>query len=441
MYSIRESLESIAFQDKEFGNVLANLLDKLDRIPSNKKRKDSDEYKTITKLIKDRLGIKIELIIDDPYVDAACYPGAWFNINTVMQQKPWRNIEIIRIYDPKRARDYEKRYQEFRKYKKDNWVDTKNAKIGGFFTEYAFELFFNFNQLRSAKLTPKEMAAIFMHEMGHIFTFIEYFDRTIETNQTLACVLNSLEDADGDASDPKHIYRLKEIDKINGTEFIDSLEGINNKEVITTVVLNETMEAIKLNSNVNTSNYNDSAGESQADVFSSRFGLGRDLATGLYKLHKSFGFDPRVSLFALITQTFLDIFFLVFAISGFLIGFGALIAIVFVVNGYYNAEHKRNYTYDDLPIRLTRMKEQVVTELKNPKLSKELKKELIKNIENIETCIKGSYKYKHLLGHLFDLLLPAARREKKAIEVQRKLEELTANDLFTKAAELSLINK
>lgn len=441
MYSIRESLESIAFQDKEFGNVLAGLLESLANLPSDRKRKDSEEYKTLIKLLKDRLGLKIKLIIDHPEIDAACYPGAWFNINTVMLNKDWRNINIIKFVEPARGREYEKRYKEFIKYKKDNWVDTKNAKVHGFFTEYEFEVFFNFVHLKKANLLPKEMSAIFMHEIGHIFTFIEYFDRTIETNQTLACVLNSLEDVNGDASNPKHIYRLKEIDKINGTEFIDDLENINNKEIITTVVLDKTMKAIQLKSNVDTFNYNNTAGESQADVFSIRFGLGRDLAVGLYKLHKSFGTDPRASFGALLAAHILEINKIV---SIVLLGIympplAIMLGSLHLLIAYTWMEHIRDYTYDDLPIRLTRMKEQLVTEIKNPKLSNEDKKELIKSIDNLDILIKNTFKYKPLLGQLFDLISPGARREKKAIEVQRKLEELAANDIFTKAAELSLI--
>ena len=81
----------------------------------------------------------------------------------------------------------------------------------------------------------------------------------------------------------------------------------------------------------------------------------------------------------------------------------------------------------------------MTTKLKEANLPDNQKKETIGAIAVIEDNISVLNNPPEFFRMISNFILSGNRREKSGIELQRQLEALSANDLFTKAAQMSLV--
>jgi hypothetical protein len=93
-------------------------------------------------------------------------------------------------------------------------------------------------------------------------------------------------------------------------------------------------------------------------------------------------------------------------------------------------------TYDQPGARFKRVRNQIVENLKNKELSKDDHERLTADMTLIDDVLKDVNDRRQLVGVLWDSLVPSGRKARKQELLQRQLEDLVANDLFVKAAEL-----
>lgn len=333
-------------------------------------------------------------------------------------------------------------------FKKESFVDLKEAKVGGYFSEIRSPIYLSYNDAKATKLTGKELAAVFAHELGHLFTYYEFFARCVITNQALAYTMKCLNDSNGDATSSKYIYKIKELGKevANDDNYFQELVGIKDGNVVSTVVIGNTFKKNPFYSG--TSVYDKNSSEFLADDFATRMGFGKELVTSLAKLHK-YSFYPEyqptlVVLFARFLAFVAEVSIVGLIAAGITAASLSTAMVIslctsVVMGILFGGELSRDYTYDEVKVRYLRIKESLTTKLKEPKLPDDLKKETIDAISVIEDNISVLNNPPEIFRMISNFILSGNRREKSGIVLQRQLETLAANDLFTKAAQMSLV--
>jgi hypothetical protein len=283
------------------------------------------------------------------------------------------------------------------------------------------------------KLTDEEYAAITLHEIGHVFTQFEYLDRTMVTNQVLAANAVVLNHKDATAEEKKIVFS-KSIKLIEANEkYISDLEKAKSDTEITIIYLDAARE--RANSQMELASYTTISSEQLADQFAIRHGDGKHLGSGLNKLIMS----GRPSSATIITAN--SLLYIVIALYGSVLGIvGAIAAPLLFIALMVSVNSNEAYVYDDNFTRFKRMKHDLINSIKSNNLSDKDAKKLLEDIEIIENYMN---QHKDTLG-FYDtisyLLKPSFRRNHDYAELQKKLEVMSANDLFVQAVKLKTSN-
>lgn len=161
--------------------------------------------------------------------------------------------------------------------------------------------------------------------------------------------------------------------------------------------------------------------EQMADLFTSRLGLGRPLATGLHKMHKICGYDINKS------SSWLANFFKIILMTGFLPFTIAIIAGQMEASAWDMADR-----YDDPQERLLKIRRDLVNQLKNIKDTK-LKPGIDQDLKVIDEMLKEYDQNRTLFEELVHFFKPSIRRQTQYTQYEHDLEELFHNDLFVQA--------
>lgn len=298
-------------------------------------------------------------------------------------------------------------------------VNLKTGKVSGVFSELQARIHLPRTMFENKRFDADEIAAITMHEVGHLFTYFEYISRTVTTNQVLAGVSKGLdgsgtvEERQAVLTSAKEVLKLKDLD-------VKELAKSNNKKVAEVVII--TNVARQTESELGSNLYDNNSWEMLADQFAARYGAYRALTTALAKYYKG---AWNISFRSLPSFLFMEAFKL--AMLFMLPGLGIL---------FMAMDGSGDGTYDRPGARLTRVRNQIVENLKDKNLSKDDHSRLMADLSAIDDVLAGVNDRRQLVGLIWDSLIPAARRAYRQEKQQQELEALVANDLFIKAAEL-----
>lgn len=423
--------ETIDFQNDNFGvelEAICTVIQKkiLEGNPSHSAVSQFPELTEMTKLIFDRLGLKVDIVTDS--MPAAIMPF-YSNKNHIFIDEFWRGNFSIREQDKilRQANG------------KKGTVNTAKARVGGLFSEYENILYVNFiNLFKSLKVSAPEMAAIILHELGHAFYACEYADRLESTNQVLANVARELSST-RETKDMVYIFR--ELEKVNPKiteQEVDNL--VNGNKVIAGYTWFRTIVGT-VKSQMESTKYSETSFEQMADNFAARFKYGRQLITGLDKLHRAYGY-PETSrpmiVFYNIMQTLTFMAYVgatVASVMFAMIPAAFLFAILSFVLLRTQGDDMRDYTYDELKVRYKRTRNEYVELLKNAKLPDEVVKTTLADLERMDRAVNSVHKFEPLLRVIANFIFADAKAADRAIREQQLLEELAFNDLFIKSAE------
>jgi len=450
------SIETINAQHDNFGGKLEELISEIktkseevvdDNLIKSKKLDEIHMHvntiikynnfdEKISKLIFDRLGLKVEMHCDE------------ITHGAVLTFPVTENNILIKDYF--KGHDFYKKQIKIQKLKdKDiGTIDLVNAKVGGIFSQYKHPLFISFGlNLFIEKLTPGEVAAIILHELGHAFTYYEYSDRIMAVNQVLSTVAEELE-KDNSKRDYTYIYnQLKdklEIDSKDIDKILESKDPNIISGILFTAVSNTILKESKIGK------YEETASEQLADQFAARFGYGRQLVLGLDKLMQKY--SPERNGFVrwfIIFHQILGVFILITDIIAIL-NAGILSAAIYLLlkitilvsialSIVLSGDYTRDMTYDDLLFRYRRIRLDIIQQLKNKYYTAENSEKLIQDIKDIDRVMVEVKPFYGLYRPLLNILLPINYKAKKEIQYQQMVELLASNDLFIKAAELKAI--
>lgn len=431
------SMEMIAFQNDDFGRSMEREVNSIfEKYVTGEYARAVDaesgmEVKNLEKLIFKRLGAKVTIITDD--IIAAVIP-LYPNKHSILLPELYRGV----ISD----KEQDKLINEMKK--KDGWVDTNKAKLGGVFTQYNHKLFLNFKQLGALLRNKADYAvAIILHELGHVFHGIELSDRLSTNNQVLANVASTL--SSGKAYDKKdYIFReLKSINLEVTEKDIDDL--LSDKRVVPSVAWFDVVIG-SVTQQLSDNKYDETSFEQLADGFAARFGYGKQILSALESIYRVFP-NAESNRTVYMMQVAMDWIWMisvgiiigVLILGGTGLGFG-LAVLILVMNLILPNSRLEYKTYDDLRFRYKRLRQQHVARIKEMKLSKSELKQIIEEIHTMDDVVHSTQQYRSIFTSLSNFLIPTGRKAERAMAGQQLTEELVMNDLFVKSAELKVIS-
>jgi len=411
---LQVALEAIDYQRQSlfFNSVAGIMQDAIEEISNKSKKSNVKAFKQIDEVVFKKIGMLITLNYDD-----APHANAYVKVPIID-----RNHPLLIEYH----REYSSNEEGLKAIKQNKGlllgsIDRKNSKIGGGFSNIPIDVYLTRGLFIEGRFTHKEIAAIFLHELGHVFTFLEYLGTNLTTNYVLQHVSRSL-------LNTRELKRKYEIIE-EGSEILgikledpDALTRTENETVIQTVILQEVYRSQY--SELNSKNHDMTAWEMLSDQFSARHGAGRDLVTGLDKIMRLYGSaEYRNTFHYLAIEAFKLIMFIV--TIPFFWPFHLLMLTTI---------DPTQSLYDKPKSRMERIRRDMVDDLKHADLDKEYQKQLIQDIEVIDKVLKELTE-RRTLYELF-WTTTWSRREYKQLKFQQELEMLINNDIFVKAAQL-----
>lgn len=446
------SQEAIAFQGTTLFDALAAIIGDY-----RKKRVFTDESlkeSGIAECIQKFTNIQIKLNLSDApdeINDAMVAIQPLEDVNPLMSRE---NIVKLREYYMRAAA----KSTDEKPFIFEGIIDRKTGKVSGVYSRMVTGMYLGKAIIADVNfLTDAEVAALIIHEVGHVFSHYEYLGRLLTMNFILGSLVETFQ-----SNDPYERRRQVLIHSINklelpkevlemlSTDFKPDSDAESTVLSLMTGALAATMSA------TGTSVYDARSWEQLADQFSVRHGAGAAQATGLDKCYRRHGHLATMSKpTALITDAIHQVIEISQGLAGPAI-FGLLSAAAFgsVVGGavigagmavikaldilYLMAtSDPRREIYDSPKQRIITLRRQMTEELKLKNLSKARRARVLEDlkvVDNIDNSMSG---YEGFFTIVLDTLNPRNRDAKKMEKFQKKLEELVSNRLFITSAQFT----
>ena len=427
MRAKRISMEMIGFQS---GKLFQQLTDAMGKIRSGAYTTERIKAGMISDLVRMHTGMMISFSVDKK---------VGFNAHVIFPDID-RNHPFMQRYDQLRIVHGERSETGLGIIRAldgyiEGSVDLKNGKVGGIYSKIQFDIVFGLLLMMDKKMTDSELAAIFLHELGHAFTYLEMLGSLVTTSAVVAAAARACMEIE---EPEKRKVVLQEAEEILGIEKVkDPLRLVSlpekvRGETIQSILI--TSHAIKLKSETGFNFYELRSCEQVADQFAARHGAGRDLVTGLDKIMGRWRWlVPSMiptSLHVLIEIVKLMIWL------GLILKFGRWTLIITLLT-----TNPMNKIYDDPEARTRLIKQDLINQLKDDDLPDRKRNELLADIEAIKQVEETLDDKRTLLEVFWSELMPAGRRAMSQQEAQKNIEELLSNELFVMSAKFKQIGE
>jgi hypothetical protein len=389
------------------------------------------ELREIEAIVKEVTKITITLNIEDTHQE-----NAWVFIPMVNENHSllgwWKGVS-----DPKQVAKLFKGESE--KYATAG-VDYVKGQVFGAFEKLNNPIHLTSGLINSNKYTPEMVAAIFAHEVGHLWAFFAWFKRTVDMNHVLyETMMNFI----GAADTEERLMVLRKAEKqakikINNKEFVAET---NDPNLVPMVIV--TGQPVKDQSGTGSYIHESRTFEAMADQFVSKIGGGLAAAKALELLLRNAGYNSYHSSFKYLVTETLSVISNVCLILVFSALTYGLVGIVFLYGFLMSVFSSKDAllveTYDRPGERIQRIKNELVDSLKNRDLPKSIRQNIVKEVEVI-TKILSTLKDRYTLYERFVIFLSKNRtREVNEMQQQKDLELLSNNGLYTATAKLDTL--
>jgi hypothetical protein len=308
-------------------------------------------------------------------------------------------------------------------------VDLKNGKVSGIFADVLSKIHLPVEMITSSKYESEEMAAITLHECGHLFTYYEFISRSVTTNQVLAGISKAL---DGSGTVEQREAVLLSAKKALNLSDLDAKElaKSNSKQVTELVVITNVTK--QSHSELGCNIYDFSSWEYLSDQYAARNGGGRHIVTALDKLYRGMKHISFRSTPSYLAMEALKIALFVAVVTPV----GALtidIATVLVI-----MDSQGDGTYDVPGARFKRVRDQIVENLKDKDLSTDDIARLNADLDAIDLVLKEVNDRRQFFGVIWDAIAVWNYKGRDQKKLQQDLESIAINELFVKAAALKV---
>lgn len=423
---LRASIEAISFQDGGFFRELTEAFEEVFKVVESGKR----DAQSINKAIKD---CKFEVVVkkhtnitlkpvihNEQVLDAYVYPPR-IDVNNPLVYDWWKpylnnkdGLDVIRKA----------------KSPLTFTIDSGKARVSGYLADIKLSTGIYTGLFTDKVIRAEHVAAIMLHEIGHIFTYFEVLGQQFRTN----AIMDGVQKAFFGTQDHKERkVVLDEYSKVTGQKLIDSdkLVTINDKEKLTTILL--TTQYLEVRNISGSYAYDIRASEQLADDFVSRQGGGRALAIAMDRIHTFYGSSEKR---AKALHWTLEIIHTVGLLATFSI---PPLGVLFTMAAILGSDPD-NKIYDDPKERIGNMRRQAIEGLKQARNSEEKQRFLddIKEITHIESTYNEGNK--PLFEYLWRWMSPKRSNSWNQLLFQKGLEELASNKIYVSAARISEVS-
>ncbi len=308
-------------------------------------------------------------------------------------------------------------------------LDLAKSKVTGVFAQIPTTMAVGVGLWKYAGMSAEEVAAIALHEIGHIFTYFEALLQSASTNMVLATATAALAKTEDEQVRLKLVFETQQLLNAKVEDPKALAKADVSAEVFSSIMLKSMIDS-PLHAATGSTIYDMRSAEFVADQFAARHGAGRALVIALDKLHRKVSPDYRRHIaMHMLTE-------------GVRVGATLAVAIAFPVTAlvlgtllltFTNPEFK---VYDDPGERLHRIKNDLVQSLKNTKLAKEKRKQLLDDIEFIDSVREGVKDRRSVFTYLWIAVSSKRRDQFHQMRIQQELEGIANNDLFVQSSKL-----
>lgn len=429
---MRRALEVISFQNRDFFEELIGFIEGLKSIKgihrlSNKEFFSQKTLGGLSGIIKKYTNLNVEIVngartgfaTDMLFMDA----------NHVFLRQKY--FDIIKKIDPKfdPQSSIKTVMTELKKSVVSGSVDMKTGKVGGVYTQIPCVLYAPKDLMIGTYLSSQECAAIILHEVGHNFNMLEMVGRTVTTNLVLSGLSKYL-DKSLSEEDRHAVFATASKELDYSQEITAKLKQCRTDKQLTTVLLDAAIVQSKSELGMNI--YDLVSCEQMADQYATRMGAGKELVTGLGKIISLYGRDAN-GVFWVQVKVYLSMLAIVLA------SFGVLLIPLVLLLIY--GPSKEGRIYDSPQIRFRRIKEDQIAQLKDPDVDADVAKNAVVIIKGIDEVLDSKqFDYDLLWAEKIAYYLNSEFRSIHKFEMlQRDLEQISNNDLFTRYNELKTL--
>lgn len=424
---INASMESIEFQSNDFFDVLTSLF-KEAREQGNTPAVVRKLKKDFSEAVKHFTNMNIDFDIKkEAYFDAAAYIGP---------------AHITFFFDEYLKGKIDQK--ELGKKARETYiggVDQKTGKVHGAFTKLRASVETTTGAIFGNKLEPDEIAAIMLHEIGHVFTILFLTASYTHGFQAIRHVVNKsvgVEITGDRAVILKRACQSVTDERIDDKDIEAALKAdyaANNGEYPGTVALIMRYTQDDIDRQVGyATEYTGRVFEQMADEYASRYGAAKSLATGLDKLIDNSsrrnlqGFFIRGSR---LVGSILSLAGLFFAPAGLAIP-GIIVGIVTLFSAFVSA-WVGSPVYDTARTRIDKMLQQLSAKSKEKNISVEERKVLIEEYNVIKSVRDKMSDSESYMDNIVAFLVPAFKRGRNFSAAMAEIEKLASNELYIKS--------
>lgn len=364
-------------------------------------------------------GLKVSCYVDKNLFNASMMTSPIASFNVLYGGKVYNGA-----YTPEAA------LRLFQKYGKviEGTVDYTKGTVGGLFSEIDLHMSLSANTPAIEGMTPEELAAIVLHEIGHGWSNIALCHYQMATNLVMVAGIAAIVSE----PDPKRkIAIMSDMENSLGIDIPNKAELTDYQkfEEYYVVMLSAYDEAIC--SATGASAYDESMSEQIADMFAARHGAGKFVITGLNKLGTAV--DKYIDERRKRTN-------IVFRTIGSVLSMGIMTLIsIPLIPAYIQIFATTNWMggiYDRSKDRYIRLRNESANALKDQTLSKEVRTIILAEIKEMDAIIANTSNEYGIATKLAVLIRNGQRKQYRAKKLQQDLEALINNPLYITLAKM-----
>ncbi|CAH0448060.1 hypothetical protein SM033_00236 [Vibrio phage vB_VpaM_sm033] len=300
------------------------------------------------------------------------------------------------------------------------WVDVKAGRIGGYFSEIMHEQGIGLEFFNNSQFDTKEIVAIMLHEIGHLFYYYHKLSFMRSANYYMDHLAKELDEI----KDPEKriAYATKKQLKKGDVKSLKEISQAKDKSQITIILHNDILE--EAGSDLGINNYDTRGWEYLADRYANSMGYGDYVVSGLDRMYQIYGIRNTSKWVNAIIQTFVLIILTVYTA-----GVVPLLLLTLV-------DHQRP-VYDDPKKRFEVIRKDMIGQLRLLPIDDKEKPKIIRRIQNIDEVLNRMEPdtmdvFQFLQSHFG----PRGRKVYRHTTVQKTLEHFANSELRLRAERL-----
>lgn len=313
-------------------------------------------------------------------------------------------------------------------------IDRAKSRVDGAFSNLLIKSCITKGLFTSPLFTDEEVAAVMMHECGHVYTYFERLVDVVSMNYAISAVTTRLLKTE----DKKvKVELLHEFDEAFGIKIPDA-EVVAESKSGETIATRLIVETLKQRRNAEGELLYAARGfEFSSDQFATRHGGGKALITSLDKMYTEYG-DPSYSCWTV--HVLKQLVVVIVTLAGMIVTAYAppylilILIMIFIIRPL-------DKTYDETPHRFARVRREIIDSLKDRNVPADYRRRTLDDLAAIDKILSGLEYKRDWLEAVWTYIIPSGRKANAHMALQHTLEKLANSDLVIAASKFQLLTE